>query len=738
MNSPYHAAVGDEDTSLEHLVSRLRCLLVPRQPGILRSITSAYTLTRFTEVLNSFAANAGTISGGVGSSEKSRVALASVMGLCRLSSVGLRYVHALRMASSDIPEQFSAFLIALCRRLEVMPRLHQPNTFTNLAMDGNTTNGASGKDGCNGGVGVHQWNPDCMMEMDRDALAENSSWLLSLGWLDRSMFESTWNALLAVCTPPPSSFPSPSLEAEMGENPFVNSKEELVEVNHCRVLGLNALTRLLLNAAHRPRPGDPLNSSPLHQPRLSLPPQFMHTRLGGRIGHVLSRLDQEANAWFYDIPSTSAVIGCDAGKSEECLSWLSTNLDLQHPADLDSPANQVPIECLVKWMLHSLNEPMGFEADTIFSCLQSLRLVHHAWLRPLEERLLDRARGVGESGNSNSTSRAFTLSSQRNKLIQFFKRGVRSSSSSDFISHPPLAFGESILLTGVLDSEDKAYMDPITETENADESPLTVSETIPSLDQSVPSLSVLTAVVKSAVLCSDLFTTREQFLWLIGCLQAVYQNLPLIEEGFEAPIYVWLTTGLARCTAVLEATMLPATEFDATPSLLPNMEAEGLEEATTVAPQQHHSAPILLNSNLQAAVSVTTVALESTAAVPLQDAGLRAAMDLLQAALLLRATRHPALQQPTLLANPPTGSPLLNSLLIQVCHYLDSRLDNLFESDATLEKRWLLAKDTGVGPLRIAGNSGVSIITAGLVRSASNSVSSSRNISSTLNRAGRL
>lgn len=76
-------------------------------------------------------------------------------------------------------------------------------------------------------------------------------------------------------------------------------------------------------------------------------------RLGGRISHILGCLDQETQAWFYDIPQTRAVIGYDAGSSEGSLSWLSTNLDLEHPADLDSSANQVPIECLVKWMLHS-------------------------------------------------------------------------------------------------------------------------------------------------------------------------------------------------------------------------------------------------------------------------------------------------------------------------------------------------------------------------------------------------
>lgn len=61
--------------------------------------------------------------------------------------------------------------------------------------------------------------------MDRDALAEASTWLLSLGWLDKTMFESTWTALLAICTPPQPSFLSRSSSSEDEDNPFLNSKE---------------------------------------------------------------------------------------------------------------------------------------------------------------------------------------------------------------------------------------------------------------------------------------------------------------------------------------------------------------------------------------------------------------------------------------------------------------------------------------------------------------------------------
>lgn len=231
----------------------------------------------------------------------------------------------------------------------------------------------------------------------------------------------------------------------------------------------------------------------------------------------------------------------------------------------------------------------------------------------------------------------------------------------------------------------------------------------------------------------------------------VYQSLPRIEEeGCDfstAPIYTWLTTGIARCTAVLEATMLPAsTDIDISSfSDNPTTQTNHSGSSTTQAPQQHHSAPILLVNNLQAAVSIVAGAIGSTnsSSVALQDAGLRGAMDILQAALLLRATRHPALQQPALVNNPPTGSAMLNMLLLQVCLYLDNRLENLFESEVVLHKRWTEAKDVPANLLRIGSTntgSGMSKITANLVRNASMNAGSSnisaRGVNAALNRAG--
>ncbi len=90
--------------------------------------------------------------------------------------------------------------VAVCRRPEVISTLRHPNAVT---------------DGVSRGL-----NPDSVADLDRDALAEAATWFLSLGWLDRPMFESTWTSLLAACTPP-------SGEDGLGEeeNPFANSKE---------------------------------------------------------------------------------------------------------------------------------------------------------------------------------------------------------------------------------------------------------------------------------------------------------------------------------------------------------------------------------------------------------------------------------------------------------------------------------------------------------------------------------
>lgn len=113
--SPNHNSANSDD----QIVHRLQGLLVPKQPGIFRgnasTMSTAYTLTRFTEVLNSFAANSGATDGSGDRNERSRVALASVFGLCRLCPAGGRYINALGMNSSDLSTQFSAFLI--CKRI---------------------------------------------------------------------------------------------------------------------------------------------------------------------------------------------------------------------------------------------------------------------------------------------------------------------------------------------------------------------------------------------------------------------------------------------------------------------------------------------------------------------------------------------------------------------------------------------------------------------------------------------
>lgn len=107
-------------------------------------------------------------------------------------------------------------LSVLSRRREVMLRLRQSGNFLPLSAGNNDS--ASESPTCI----QSRWIPDRLTEMDRDALAEASTWLLSLGWLDRPMFESTWAALLAVCTPPQ----VPTMErSDLEGYPFGNNKE---------------------------------------------------------------------------------------------------------------------------------------------------------------------------------------------------------------------------------------------------------------------------------------------------------------------------------------------------------------------------------------------------------------------------------------------------------------------------------------------------------------------------------
>ena len=109
------------------------------------------------------------------------------------------------------------------------------------------------------------------------------------------------------------------------------------------------------------------------------------------------------------------------------------------------------------------------------------------------------------------------------------------------------------------------------------------------------------------------------------------KQIPPCSE-FQAPIHIWLTLGLAKCTAVMELA------------------------------NSSPSSPVLQASSIEPAVKQVISALHSSLS-SLQDAALHGAMFLLHTALLIRTQPH---QQQLQQHSPPTGSPLLNDLYSQV------------------------------------------------------------------------
>ncbi|KAL7057415.1 hypothetical protein AAHC03_019339 [Spirometra sp. Aus1] len=718
-------------TSLADCAATLKDLLVPRLPELFHQANGctsgniaffgaqhapAATLARFTEVLNSFAANSASAFGLLGDAQTpataaaaasapilSRIPTCQAVNQCRL--IQLDYSLALRMKSGDVHANYCCALIALARRPEIISFLRHPAPVAAPSSGPQTKSAAC--DLC----------PDLVADLERDSLAEVSTWFLSLGWLDKRMFEQTWTSYLAVLNRAAEydedaaslldgESSTTGFESMMGAN-----KEELIEQNQCRVISINALTRLLLNANLRPTPGNPLLGFPEHRPRITLS-SFAHTRLGWKLAHAVSYVETHLTAWSYDQACCPQSSGSATSESYG-FHWLSPNLDKSALPMLESTA-QFSVEWLAKRTqrpqslstaagLQSPTEPndkppMGFEADTLFSCLQSLRLFYHSWLRPFETlHLVQRISTNSSVSSSSNTPDSPSIAAPSTPLSPSSttepsgrvarKDGGNLSASGDGVN---FAYEASIIsaghlidsMTSLSSTSSTASLLPAAseraESEdsslNQDHSTMSASVVSPSLPR-LPAIAVLCAIVKSSVVCCDLFTTREQYLWLIGFLQAVSHRLPPPDQ-FEAPIYIWLTIGLARCTAVLEATLLPLSgAADATAATDPLSQ----HPPPPLAPQQHQSAPILLPGNLGPAVSLASAALQSTCLPPLQDAGLVAALDLLQSAVLLRNTRHPAMRQPRLLTNHPTGSPMLNDLLVKVCHYLETRIVYLFE-----------------------------------------------------------
>ncbi|CAL8083491.1 unnamed protein product [Calicophoron daubneyi] len=476
-----------------------------------------------------------------------------------------------------------------------------------------------------------------LLGLDPDVLCSVICRVGGLGWLDRRQFEQIWMAYLELLAGTDNDY----VHADGGSGggggggltEFESTDLELIEHNQSVVLALHGLTRLLLDVTLRPEPGDPVHSRLHHQPRCGTS-HFSYTKLGRKLTSLVALIESgRLNLLNKHNPPTqnTDVLSnlVTAGTAEQGFAGPTIELtsmvepDLERPTD--STISEGPSQFAVDWLVRRLDSARAYQSDNstspitiiqksatspsnryatdyedlLFSCLQSVQLLYQSCLKPLQAAIpiesspLESQQFVGPDGevlantDPAATPHSGTLS--------------RTTARSTTLSPATTQYNKSV------------------------------------------ALAVRSSVIRSAVILSDLFTSRDQFMWLNGYLRESISKLPPLNE-FQAPIHIWLTLGMAKCTAVLElAHSAPNTE------------------------RLHPAA-------LEPAVRQTLLALQSNL-TPVQDAGMEAAIFLLHAALLIRAQPHQRQMQQH---SPPTGSPLLNELYSQVCGYVEQKLATLF------------------------------------------------------------
>ncbi|KAF8567882.1 hypothetical protein P879_07669 [Paragonimus westermani] len=507
-----------------------------------------------------------------------------------------------------------------------------------------------------------------LIGLEPDRLAAVVSRVGGMGWLDRRQFEHVWMSYLELL--------AGSNKEEIDSLVSVNDCDDagphlmdgapqgldtanlqLIEQNQCIELGLFGLTRLLLDTALRPHPGDPLHSQLLHQPR-SATPHFSHTKQVDllccrRLTSIINFIEYERGRVNQEHPIDTLLtrlppgvapvhtgesetgtmsIGSCGGLMELAVNAIEPNLEkLGDTPGLPSPS-QFPVYWLVRRLIPSTNSPQIPEQD-------------------VSKRLED-------------TDKRYRLSASYSPMLA--SRSWKSGSSGHLITEYEDLLFSCLQSTQLLyqswsappsrpvgnPSEQPALTTPVTITTNSSgslpsESGLSAAQerrSLPSTERPkrLP-LSVSGSVIRSALLLSDLFTAREQFEWLKSYFKETLETLPPLTD-FPAPIHAWLTLGLAKCTAVLE-----------------------------LACSDPHS-QLLHSANLEPAVQQTRLALDCSM-IPIQTAGLHSALWLLHAALLIRTQPHQRQMQQH---SPPTGSSLLNELYSQVCAYVERQLLTLF------------------------------------------------------------
>ncbi|THD25507.1 hypothetical protein D915_003668 [Fasciola hepatica] len=478
---------------------------------------------------------------------------------------------------------------------------------------------------------------------------------------------------------------STTAPAKTPASEFNAAEAESIERNQCIVLGLHGLTRLLLDVSLRPRPGDPIHSSVPHQPRLSTP-HFSYTRLGRKLTSLTSMIEYERlrlhlpyGGTCPNFTTAAVTIPVNAAATNPSVHALSASSSCTWFGQLISPDATDSVAELASSVEANL-ERLADAPDSVPGPSQFA--VH--WL---VRRLMPRTDEGPDKGDGTEETKADTelnsaqMDQFRNEDFVLNSRPYRVIPAAHSIAdYEDLLFSclqstqllyQSWLRSPTMNSS-TSYTDSFPDGPNADASSVSISTPTSSsafsganagtgttprpvssesqneiVSQKGLALAPLLAVIRSTVILSDLFTSREQFLWLTHYLQDVQDKLPSPKE-FPAPIHYWITLGLARCVAVLElARSGPQTE--------------PLHEAT-----------------LEPVVRQILAVLQTNVTI-LQDVGLQASMLLLHAALLIRAQPH---QRQTQQHSPPTGSPSLNELYSQICLYLEQKLVTLFTPPA--------------------------------------------------------
>ncbi|KAF5398155.1 hypothetical protein PHET_08942 [Paragonimus heterotremus] len=524
-----------------------------------------------------------------------------------------------------------------------------------------------------------------LIGLEPDRLAAVIGRVGGMGWLDRRQFEHVWMSYLELLASSNKEEIDDlvSIDDDAGQQLTNAGPQELdttdlqyIEHNQCLELGLFGLTRLLLDAALRPHPGDPLHSQLLHQPR-SATPHFSHTKqvvllcriclplytplklllfrtvLGRRLTSIISLIEYEHGRVNQEHPidtqltrlppgiapvhtgeseASTISIGSCGGLMELAVNTIEPNLEkLGDAPGLPSPS-QFPVYWLVRRLIPSTNSPHIPEQDVSERPEDTdKRYLLSASYSPM---LASRSWKSGSSGHLITEYEDLLFSCLQSTQLLYQSWSTSASRPVDNLSEKP---GLNTPLTITTDSSGSLRSESRLPTAQE-------RHTLPSTKRSkgLP-LSVSGSVIRSALLLSDLFTAREQFEWLKLYFKDTLETLPSLTD-FPAPIHAWLTLGLAKCTAVLE-----------------------------LACSDPHS-QLLHSVNLEPAVQQTRLALDCPV-IPIQTAGLHSAMWLLHAALLIRTQPHQRQMQQH---SPPTGSPLLNELYSQMCTYVERQLLMLF------------------------------------------------------------